>query len=67
MFTLISQICESVTLLLHLGTLLNIVHIHQLGLQFFLISQLVARQRSRHITVSCEPSGSGQLVSVMSS
>lgn len=54
------------TLLLHIRTLLNVVQIHGLGQQLFLISQLAARQRTRYITVSCEPAGSGQLVSVMS-
>ena len=44
----------------------NVIQIHGLGQQLFLISQLAARQRTRYITVSCEPAGSGQLVSVMS-
>ncbi len=56
-----------VALLLHWRKLQNISHIHGLGLQLFLISQLVVRQCSRYITVSCEPVRSGQLVSVMSS
>ena len=42
--------------MLHMTALLNIAQ-----------TRLAARQHTRYITVSCEPVGSGQLVSVMSS
>lgn len=55
-------------LLLDTRTLLNVAENHILDAQRFLDVLTGQRvQRTRYITVSCEPLGSGQLVSVMSS